>query len=158
MVFPTFFNLNLNLAIRSSWSEPQSAPSLAFADCIELFHLWLHEYNQSDFSVGHLMMSLCRTLSCVVGNGYSLWPVCSFGKTLLVFSCFIPYSKAKFAFYSRCFLFLTVAFQSPIIKRTSLLGVSSKMSCMPHQIPNYLLIFYMMPGKVYYCLVIPISL
>ena len=41
MVFPTFFNLNLNLAIRSSWSEPQSALSLAFADCIELLHLQL---------------------------------------------------------------------------------------------------------------------
>ena len=26
MVFPTFFNLSLNLAIRSLWSEPQSAP------------------------------------------------------------------------------------------------------------------------------------
>ena len=36
MVFPTFFNLSLNLAIRSS---PQSAPSLVFADCIELLHL-----------------------------------------------------------------------------------------------------------------------
>ena len=41
VVFPTFFNLSLNLAIRSSWSEPQSAPSLVFADCIELLHLWL---------------------------------------------------------------------------------------------------------------------
>ena len=41
MVFPTFFNLSLNLAIRSSWSEPQSVPSLVFADCIELLHLWL---------------------------------------------------------------------------------------------------------------------
>ena len=41
MVFPPFFNLSLNLAIRSSWSEPQSAPSLLFADCIELLHLWL---------------------------------------------------------------------------------------------------------------------
>ena len=41
MVFPTLFNLSLNLAIRSSWSEPQSAPSLVFADCIELLHLWL---------------------------------------------------------------------------------------------------------------------
>ena len=41
VVFPTFFNLSLNLAIRSSWSEPQSAPSLGFADCIELLHLWL---------------------------------------------------------------------------------------------------------------------
>ena len=32
---------SLNLAIRSSWSEPQSASSLGFADCIELLHLWL---------------------------------------------------------------------------------------------------------------------
>ena len=41
VVFPTFFNLSLNLAIRSSWSEPQSAPSLVFPDCIVLLHLWL---------------------------------------------------------------------------------------------------------------------
>ena len=41
VIFPTFFNLSLNLAIRSSWSEPQSAPSLVFADWIELLHLWL---------------------------------------------------------------------------------------------------------------------
>ena len=40
-VFPTFFNFNLNLAIRSSWSEPQSVPGLVFVDCIELLHLWL---------------------------------------------------------------------------------------------------------------------
>ena len=36
-----FFNLSLNLAIKSSWSEPQSTLSLVFADCIELLHLWL---------------------------------------------------------------------------------------------------------------------
>ena len=39
VVFPTFFNFSLNLAIRSSWSEPQSAPSLVSPDCIDLFHL-----------------------------------------------------------------------------------------------------------------------
>ena len=32
---------SLNFAIRSSWSEPQSTPSLDFADSIEVFHLWL---------------------------------------------------------------------------------------------------------------------
>ena len=32
VVFPPFLNLSLNLAIRSSWSEPQSAPGLVFAD------------------------------------------------------------------------------------------------------------------------------
>ena len=36
MVFPTFLNLSLNMAIRSSRSEPQSAPGLVFPDCIEL--------------------------------------------------------------------------------------------------------------------------
>ena len=41
VVFPTFFNLNLNLAVRISWSEPHSAPSLVFADCIKLLHLRL---------------------------------------------------------------------------------------------------------------------
>ena len=33
VVFPTFFSLSLNLAIRSSWSEPQSTPGLVFAYC-----------------------------------------------------------------------------------------------------------------------------
>jgi len=41
VVFPIFFSLSLNLATRSSWSEPQSVPSLVFADCIEFLHLWL---------------------------------------------------------------------------------------------------------------------
>ena len=39
VIFPTFFNLSLNLAIRHSWSGPQSAPGLLFAECIELLHL-----------------------------------------------------------------------------------------------------------------------
>ena len=41
VVFPTFFNLSLNFATQSSWSEPQGANGLVFADCIELLHLWL---------------------------------------------------------------------------------------------------------------------
>ena len=32
VVFPAFFSLSLNFAIRSWWSEPQSAPGLVFAD------------------------------------------------------------------------------------------------------------------------------
>ena len=43
MVFPTFFNLSMNLAKRCSWSQPQSAPGLVFADCIELLHLRLQK-------------------------------------------------------------------------------------------------------------------
>ena len=45
--------------------EPQSAPSLVFAD-FSIFGC--KEYNQSDFSVD-LVMSMCRVFSCVVGRG-----------------------------------------------------------------------------------------
>ena len=41
VVFPTVFNFSLNFAISSSWSEPQLAPGLVFADCVERLHLWL---------------------------------------------------------------------------------------------------------------------
>ena len=34
VVFPTFYNLSLNFSIRSLLSEPQSAPSLVFTDCV----------------------------------------------------------------------------------------------------------------------------
>ena len=40
-VFPTFFSLNLNFAVRRSWSESQSAPSLVFADYVNCLHLQL---------------------------------------------------------------------------------------------------------------------
>ena len=74
VVFSTFFNFSLNLAIRSSWSEPQSAPGLVFADCIELLHLGCKEYSQSDFGVNHLVMSMCRVW-CMCRVVYWL-PVC----------------------------------------------------------------------------------
>ena len=41
------------------------------------------EYNQSVFGIDHLVMSMCRIISCVVGRGCLLWPVYSLGKTLL---------------------------------------------------------------------------
>ena len=84
VVFPAF-NFSLNLAIRSLWSEPQSAPGLVLADRIELLHLWLQGYSQSYFSIDHLVMSMCRVFSCVVGRCL-LWPVCSLGTTLLAFA------------------------------------------------------------------------
>ena len=76
VVSPTFFNLSLDLAIRSSWSEPQSTPGLVFADCIELLHICWKEYNQSDFGIDHLVMSMCTVFSYVVGRGClqtSIW-------------------------------------------------------------------------------------
>ena len=42
------------------------------------------EYYQSDFD--HLVMFMCKIISCVVERECLLWPVCSFGKALLTFS------------------------------------------------------------------------
>ena len=86
MVFPTLFHLSLSFALRSSWSEPQSALGLAFAACIELLHLWLHRLQSIWFQYWPSVMSMCRVFSCVVGRGCLLWPVHSLGKTLLAFA------------------------------------------------------------------------
>ena len=53
VVFPTFFNFSMISSIRSSLSEPQSASGLVFAD-----FFGCKEYNQSDFSIDHLVMSM----------------------------------------------------------------------------------------------------
>jgi len=121
VVFPTFFNLSLNLVIRSSWSDPESAPGLIFADCIESFSIFgCKEYNQSDFSIGHLVMSMCGVISCVFGRGCLPWPVCSLGKTLLAFALLHSVLQGQLACYSRYLWTSTFAFQPPIMKRTSL--------------------------------------
>ena len=44
------------------------------------------DYNQSDFSIDHLVMSMCRVISCVIEKGYLLLPVRSLGKTLSAFA------------------------------------------------------------------------
>ena len=49
-------------------------------------------------------MSMCRVFSCVFERGCLLWPVCSFGRTLLAFALLHSVPKAKSACYSRCFL------------------------------------------------------
>ena len=83
-MFTTFFSLSLNFTISSSWSEAQSAPSLVFADCIELLHLWLQI---SLISVLTIWWCPCvDSSSCVVGRGCLLWPVRSLSKTLLAFA------------------------------------------------------------------------
>ena len=44
------------------------------------------EYNQSEFCIDYLVMSMCGVFSCVAGRGCLLWPVHSPGKTLLNFA------------------------------------------------------------------------
>ena len=72
-------------------------------------------------------MSMYRVFSCVVGRGCLLWPLHSLGKTLLAFALLHSILQGQICLLLQVFLdFLTFAFQSPIMKRTSFLGVSSK--------------------------------
>ena len=103
VVFPTFFNLSLNFASRSSWSKSGSAPSLVFADGIELLHLQLHIiYNQSDFAIDHLVMSKCRVVSVLLKEGVC-YDQCVLLAELLAFDllCFV--------FQGQIFLLLQVS-------------------------------------------------
>ena len=72
LVFPTFFNLSLNLVIgvHDLTSSQFQVLFLLTVNSISIFGC--KEYNQSDFSNDHLVMSLCRVVSCVVGRGYLL--------------------------------------------------------------------------------------
>ena len=71
------------------WILPTQGLNPGLQHCMQIVYQLCHqgskEYNQSDFSTDHLMMSMCRIVSCVVGTECLLWPVCSCGKILLSF-------------------------------------------------------------------------
>ena len=73
MVFPTFFNLSLNLTIRSSWSEPQSVPGLVFAriNCIYLINLVI-KFNNLENS--HCFLFRGQVQMTFYFNGFCLHP------------------------------------------------------------------------------------
>ena len=87
------------------------------------------EYNPSDFSVGHLVMSMCRVFSCIVGRGCLLWPV----RFLFFVFSFCPASfcipRPNLPVHPSVSWLPSFEFQSPIMKRTSFWGVSYKRSC-----------------------------
>ena len=120
VVFPNVFNLSLHFTINSSWSDPQSAHGLIFSDWQSFFIFRYKEYSQSGGSIDHLVMSMCRVVSCIVGRVYLLWPVCSIGKTLLAFALlhFVLQGQTCLLFQVSFWL-PTFAFQYPMMKRTS---------------------------------------
>ena len=100
-------------AYLQSFPASGSAPGLVLADCIELLHLWLKEYNQSDFSVDHLVMSMCRVFSCAVGRPCLLWPVHSLGKTLLAFALLHSVLQGQICLLLQVFLDFLLLHSSP---------------------------------------------
>ena len=104
VIFPIFFILSLNSTKRSSWSVPQSAPGLVFANSIKLLHplaaknivnisvliIWLCPCVES--SLGLLEKGICYN-QCILLTKLC-WPLL----------CFILYSKGKLACDSRYLL------------------------------------------------------
>ena len=131
MVFPTFFNFSLSLAIRSSWSEPQ-LPQLQvlFLLTIQSFsNFGCKEHNQSYFSIDHLVMSICRVVSSVFGKGCLLWPECSLNKTLLAFALLHFVLQGQTCCYSRYLWTSYFCILVLMMKRTSFrVCVSSRRS------------------------------
>ena len=102
--FPYFFNLSLNLAVESLWSEPQSAPGLVFADCIVLPSLTAKNIINL-ISVLTIWWCPCVESSLVLLEEGVCYDQCILlAKLCLPLSCFILYSEAKFACYSRYLL------------------------------------------------------
>ena len=86
------------------------------------------ECNQYDFSIDHLVTSLCWVVSCVVGRACLLWLVHSLSKGLLDFALL------HFVLQGQNFLLLQVSldflllYSSALWLKGHLFGVSSRMS------------------------------
>ena len=75
--------------------------------------------NQSDFCIGHLVMSMCRVFSCVVGRGYLLWPMFSWQNPVILCPASFCTLMPNLPVTPGISWLPTFAFQSPIMTRTS---------------------------------------
>ena len=78
-------------------------------------------------------MPMCTVVSCVVGRGCLLWPVCSLGKTVSLCPASFCTPWPNLPVTPGISWFPTFAFLSPLMKRTSLFGVGSRRSCRSSQ-------------------------
>ena len=123
VVFPTFFNLTLNFNHDLSHSQP----GLIFVILQSFSIFGCKEHNQFDFGMDHLYPH--RVIYCVFGRWCLLLLVCSPDKTVSLCPasfCTLRPNLLVILGISRLPIF---AFQSPIMKRTSLFGVSSRRPC-----------------------------
>ena len=94
-----------------------SQPPVLFLLTVSFSIIGYKEYNQSDFDIYDLVMSMCRVFSCVVGRGCLLWPVRSLSKTLLAFALLHSVFQGQICLLSRAKTWLTW-----ILKKGSIAG------------------------------------
>ena len=93
------------------------------------------------------MMSMCKVFSCVAGRGCLLRPGHSFRKNISLCPASFCTPKPNLPVTPGIPWLPTFAFQSPILKRTSFLGVSSRRSCRSSQNPYFKLLQHYWSGN-----------
>ena len=73
------------------------------------------EYSHSDFGIDHLVMSLCRVISCVVERGCLLKSGHSLGKTVILCPASFCTPRLNLPITPGISLPPTFAFQSPVM-------------------------------------------
>ena len=121
--------LSLNFAIRSWWSEPQSAPGLVFTDCIV-------SPSSAAKNIINLILFFtiwwcpCVELSLVLLGESVFYDQCVLLEKLCQpLPCFSLYSKAKLACYSKYISWLSTLVFLSLWWKCTFFGVSSKRSC-----------------------------
>ena len=77
----------------------------------------------------HLVISMCRVFSCVVGKGCLLWPVCSLGKTLLTFALRHFVLQGQICLLFQVSLDFLLLHSSPLLWKGHLFGASYYIDC-----------------------------
>ena len=105
-VFPAFFILNLCFAIRSLRSEPQSAPGLIFAHCIQLLHLQLQRMQSVWYQNWPFGNALVYSHLLFCQKGCLPWSVHSLSRIWLAFHFVLQVQTCLFLQVSFDFLLL----------------------------------------------------
>ena len=94
--------------------------SVLFLLTVQSFSIFgCKEYNQSDFVVDHLVMSMCRVFSCVVGKGFCYDQCVLLAKLYQPCSALFCTPRPNLPVTPGVSSLPTFAFQSPIRKKTS---------------------------------------
>ena len=84
------------------------------------------DYNQSDFGIHHLVMSMCRVFSYDVGRVFTMTSVFSWQNSLSFCPASFCTPRPNLPVTPGISLLATFTFQFPTMKKTSFLGVGSR--------------------------------
>ena len=80
-------------------------------------------HDWSDLAAASAVISMCRVISCVVGRGCLLWPVCSLGKTLLTLSLLHSILQDQICLFLQVFLDFLLFHPVPYNEKDIFFGV-----------------------------------